>query len=148
MLASDAFPSDNYDFNLFNYTAYNCYSVTNTRQGGACIYLSNKWPHFQVELNTELQAVACSARIGPTRLTICSVYLPPIDRVTVIDLNNLISQLPQPFILCSDANSRHFLWGADKCDQRGNLFEQVVRRYALHVANNGCPTRMDEYTGL
>ena len=141
-------PTDNYDFNLFNYTAYNCYSATNTRQGGACIYLSNKWPHFQIELNTQLQAVACSARIGPTRLTICSVYLPPNDRVTVIDLNNLISQLPQPFILCSDANSRHFLWGADRCDQRGNLFEQVIRRYALHVANNGCPTRMDEYTGL
>lgn len=141
-------PTDRYDFNLPNYTLYNGYSRMDRRQGGVCLYLRNKWPHFQVPLNTQLQAVACSVRIGTTRFTICSLYLPPTERLTFDDLSALCLQLPQPFMICADANSRHFLWGADRCDSRGNIWEQVIRRFALNVVNNGCPTRLDEYTGL
>ena len=141
-------PTDDYDFNLYRYTAYNVYSDTDRRQGGACIYLSNKWPHFQLTLRTRLQAVACSTRIGSTRLSICSLYLPPQDRLVFSELNALISQLPLPFVICTDANSRHFLWGADRCDRRGNIWEEIINRHALNVVNNGCPTRMDEYSGI
>ena len=141
-------PSDRYDFNLQNYTLYNEYADTGRRQGGVCIYLSNKWPHYRIQLDTPLQAVACSTRIGPARLTICSLYLPPNDRLTFQDLNNLVTQLPEPFIISTDANSRHILWGADRCDSRGNIWEQLIRRHAIHVLNNGNPTRLDEYSGL
>ena len=141
-------PTDHYDFNLPNFTIYNAFSDTNRRQGGVCIYLRNKWPHFRVTLNTSLQAVACSVHIGSTRFTICSLYLPPAERLTCDALRDLCLQLPEPFMLCADANSRHFLWGADRCDSRGNIWEQVIRQFALNVVNDGCPTRLDEYTGL
>ena len=134
-------PTDRYDFNLHNYSQYNGYSNMDRRQGGVCIYASNDLPHYQLPITTDLQAVACSARIGSTRLSICSLYLPPNDPLRLNELFNLISQLPQPFIICTDANSRHFVWGADRCDQRGNIWEQVIRREALHVLNDGRPTR-------
>ena len=141
-------PTDHYDFNLHSYSSYNCYGDVNRRQGGVCIYVTNRRPHFQVSLTTGLQAVACSIRIGATRLSVCSLYLPPNDRFSFLELNSLISQLPQPFVLCADANSRHYLWGSDRCDHRGNIWEQVIRRHALNVINTGCPTRMDEYSGI
>lgn len=141
-------PTDRYDFNLHNYTSYNCYSVAERRQGGACIYVSNNSSHFQIQLNTELQAVACSIRTGTSRLCVCSLYLPPNDPLTIHALNGLISQLPSPFLICADANSRHFLWGSDRCDSRGNIWEKVIQDHALNVVNTGCPTRLDEYTGF
>ena len=141
-------PADPYDFRINNYTIFNCYSNDNIRKGGACIYIKNDYPHFQVQLNTSLQAVACSVRIGRMRVTICSLYLPPNESFLYADLNDLTSQLPQPYIICSDANSKHFLWGSDRCDRRGGIWEQLIRQHALNVLNTGCPTRLDDYTGL
>ena len=141
-------PTDHYDFRLFNYTLYNAYSLGDRRQGGVCIYAHNTHPHFQVPLTTTLQAVACSVKVGHLRLCVCSVYLPPNETLAYRDLNNLISQLPQPFVICTDANSRHFMWGADRCDSRGNTWERIIRQHALNVLNDGQPTRLDEYTGL
>ena len=140
--------TDQYDFNLYNYTLYNCFSNTDRRQGGVCIYASNDWPHFQVTLRTCLQAVACVVRIGSTRLCICCLYLPPNVPFSLNDLTTLISQLSRPFLICADANSRHYLWGSDQCDRRGTTWEQVIRSESLNVLNDGCPTRMDDYTGL
>ena len=45
-------PTDNYDFRLLHYTLYNGYSNAARRQGGVCIYIDNKHPHFQVHLTT------------------------------------------------------------------------------------------------
>ena len=102
--------TDDYDFRLPNYTLYNGYSPTGSRQGGVCIYVTNLLPHFQVPLTTNLQAIAASVRMDYNRICFCSLYLPPNERVTVNDLNSLITQLPQPFIICADANSRHLMW--------------------------------------
>ena len=122
--------TDQYDFNLYNYTLYNYFSNTGRRQGGVCIYASNDWPHYQVTLHTCLQAVACVVRIDTTRLCICCLYLPPNEPFSLHDLTTLISQLSQPFLICTDANSRHFLWGSDQCDRRGAIWEQVIRSEA------------------
>ena len=141
-------PTDQYDFRLQNYTEFNCYSNDIIRKGGVCVYVKNDYPHFQVQLNTTLQAVACRVRIGRIRITICSLYLPPNEPFLYADLCDLLTQLPQPYIICSDANSKHLLWGSDRCDRRGGIWEQVIRQHALNVLNNGCPTRLDDYTGL
>ena len=141
-------PTDQYDFNLNNYTVYNHFHPELRRQGGVCIYSSNAIPHFQLNINSPLQAVACSVRVGTTRLSICCLYLPPNERLLLHELLDLLSQLPPPFIICTDANSRHFLWGADRCDSRGNIWEQVIRSESLHVLNDGCPTRLDDFSGL
>lgn len=141
-------PTDHYDFRLHNYTLYNGFPDTDRRQGGVSIYVTNVFPHFQVSLDTHFQAVACSVKMGRSRICICSLYLPPHEQLTHHDLNAFIDQLPQPYIICTDANSRHFLWGADRCDSRGNVWERVVQQHGLRILNDGSPTHLDEYTGL
>ena len=65
-------PNDPYDFRLPNYTLYNEYPDTDRRQGGVSIYVANTFPHFQVPVDSNLQAVACSVRMGRTSICICS----------------------------------------------------------------------------
>ena len=140
--------TDIYDFNLPNYTRYDEFGSTERRQGGVSIYVTNKFPHSQLRLQTSLQATACAVRIGRVRLSICSLYLPPTDSLEYTELEGLIDQLPAPLLLCTDANSRHMMWGSDRCDRRGLVWEHLVRMHDLSVLNNGDPTRMDDFTGL
>ena len=45
-------------------------------------------------------------------ITLCSVYLPPCDHFNFNpkDLQDIIDQLPSPFILMGDFNGHHTLW--------------------------------------
>ena len=140
-------PDDVYDFNLPNFTLYQAYANGDRRQGGVCVYVKNVYPHYQLPINTPLQAVACSVLLGGTRFAICSLYLPPSDNIAFQELDALVQALPEPFLLCTDANSHHMLWGADRCDRRGLLWERLIGQYGLHVLNDGSPTRMDDFTG-
>ena len=141
-------PNDHYDFSLPNYTRYDFFGNDDRRQGGVCIYASNSFPHRRLSLNSSLQAIGCSMRIGHTTMSLCSLYLPPNDMLQYEELNNLIQQLPKPLLLCTDANSRHMLWGSDRCDRRGMVWERLIRMHELCVLNNGSATRIDDYTGL
>ena len=142
------FDTDIYDFNIPFFTQYGFCVNSDHKRGGVCIYVRNVFPHYKVTLQTSLQAVACSVRMNHIRLTVCSLYLPPNEMINANELESLIQQLPSPFVLCTDANSRHVLWGADRCDRRGLIWERMIRRHGLHVLNDGRPTRMDDFTGL
>ena len=139
--------NDRYNFNLPRYTLYNEYSGHEERRGGASIYVTNDLPHYRICLQTSLQAVACSIRIHNKRIAICSLYLPPSDDISVQDLSALIDQLPSPFLLCTDANSKHAVWGSSHTDRRGRIWMDVITQHALRVLNDGQATRIDESTG-
>ena len=141
-------PNDHYDFSLPNYTRYDAFGKDDRRQGGVCVYVSNRFAHRMLPLNTSLQAVACSIRFRQKRISTCSLYLPPNETLQYAQLENLIQQLPQPLLLCTDANSRHMLWGSERCDRRGMVWERLIRTYDLYVLNNGSGTRIDDYTGI
>ncbi|GFU54015.1 probable RNA-directed DNA polymerase from transposon X-element [Trichonephila clavipes] len=66
--------------------------------GGVCIFTSLDVPSNALPLHTSLQAVA--VRIHSTSLiTVCCLYLPPNTVIHQHDLNNLVDQLPAPFII-------------------------------------------------
>lgn len=52
-------------------------------------------------------------------VTIYSIYLPNSLALDEIDLENIINQLPIPFILCGDFNSHNTLWVSEVTDNRG-----------------------------
>ena len=139
--------NDKYSFNLPQYTLYNEYAGQGDRRGGVSIYVSNKLPHHLLTLQTTLQAVACVVRSQGRRITLCSLYLPPNEQFSVDDLAQLIAQLPKPYIVCTDANSKHVMWGSQHCDQRGMMWMTVIHQFDLRVLNDGQPTRLDESTG-
>ncbi|GFT90554.1 putative RNA-directed DNA polymerase from transposon BS [Trichonephila clavipes] len=92
--------------------------------GGVCIFTSLDVPSSALPLHTSLQAVA--VRIHSTSLiTVCCLYLPPNTVIHQHDLNNLVDQLPAPFVILGDFNGHSTLRGSAKTNLRGRQIEQA-----------------------
>ncbi|GFW99908.1 putative RNA-directed DNA polymerase from transposon X-element [Trichonephila clavipes] len=103
--------------------------------GGVCLFTYNLYPSKVVTLHTSLQAVAVRIHIH-SLVTVCCAYLPPNDLVSQVDLNQLVAQLPAPFILLGDFNGHSPLWGHDDTNSRGRQIEQLISDHCLCLLNN------------
>ena len=119
----------------FNYVLYRSPPFVGVRtQGGTAIIVRRSLNHKAVEINSVLQACAVQVFLDKW-ITLCSLYLEPelddhlLDRsgnprrLELCDLQNLIDQLPRPFILMGDFNAKNTLWGELQCDPWGLLIE-------------------------
>ena len=120
-------------------------------QGGTGIVVHKSVNHRVVQLNTVLQA--CAVQIFTNRwVTLCSLYLDPTlenrledvfgnpRRLELNDLQTLINQLPQPFILMGDFNAKHTMWGESCCDRWGLMIEELLDNNDVTLMNYGSPT--------
>ena len=90
-------PNDN--FNIRGYTLYNhIHQAGDKAYGGSSTIISV--PRSQIPLNANLQAIAVKATLHTT-IHVCSLYLPPNDRINIADFNSLFSSFP----------SHSSLWG-------------------------------------
>jgi hypothetical protein len=80
-------------------------------------------------------------------ITICSIYLPPNVSVKHEDLNNLIKQLPEPFILLGDLNGHSPLWGCSDTNNRGKCIEDCLIKNDLCLFNDKSLTYIHPATG-
>ena len=115
--------------------------------GGVATFVKNNIPQSEVHLNTNLQAVATKVTINVT-FTICSIYIPPPDLITITDLENLLQQLPHPAVLLGDFNAHNYLWYEEQnTDNKGRRMEDFMARNNLCLWNNGNPTYLHPATG-
>ena len=77
--------------------------------GGVGIFIKNDIPFTEINLVTNFQAIAFQFFL-PLKLTICTIYIHEKDNLSLGNLENLIEQLPKPFILVGDFNSHNTLW--------------------------------------
>ena len=49
--------------------------------------------------------------------TVCSLYLPPGDNISLTDLSDLISELRIPFIIVGDFNAHNSIWDSTQICQ-------------------------------
>ena len=111
----------------------------NMDYGGVCTIVRSCVSHTEINLHTELQAVAIRCHLN--RLyTVCSLYLPPRTPVSITQLHDLIQQLPPPFLILGDLNARSPLWGDYTTTARGCLIENLLNRDDLGLLNDGSPT--------
>ena len=95
-----------------NYTAFHTCSANNERAaGGVSIFINSNSSQSHIPLNTNLQAVAVSITLHRV-ITLSSIYIPPSSRLSAKDLDDLVPQLPSPFILLGDFNGHNILWGS------------------------------------
>lgn len=95
--------------------------------GGVTILAQNQIPANEIKLNTELEAIAISTYVPQmSKITICNVYLPPNKLFTQKQLEELVQQLPPPFLLVGDLNSHNTLWGSNYTDGRGRKIEKFI----------------------
>ena len=138
-------PGDNLD--IRGYTLYNhIHQAGDRASGGSSVILNNIIPQSQIQLNTNLQAVAVKATLHKT-IHVCSLYLPPGDRINIADLEHLIQQFPKPFIIMGDFNSHSNVWGCRDTDQKGRIIEDVIDRNNLLLYNNKAYTYLHKGTG-
>ena len=82
-----------------NYNLINKFAVGDGRgTGGNTIIINNRCPSRQIHLTTNLHAIAVSVTLHRT-ISICSVYIPPRAKIEQKDLDEIISQLPTPYLL-------------------------------------------------
>lgn len=84
---------------------------------------------------------AAAAQIHITRsYTVCSLYLPPSAPLNQQDLMTLVQQLPPPFLIVGDFNSRLTLWEDSISNPRGVTVASVIGELDLCILSTGHPT--------
>ena len=114
--------------------------------GGSSIVINNSVLQSLIPLNTNLQAVAVKVTLHRT-IHVCSIYLLLGDRFNMADIENLILQLPKPFIIMGDFNSHSNVWGCRDTDNKGRIIEDVINRNNLLLYNNKSFTYLHPGTG-
>jgi ribonuclease HI len=114
--------------------------------GGVATMVKNSTPHSRIDLQTDLQAVAVRVQLERT-YTICNIYLPPRDNILRAQLEDLINQLPQPYLILGDFNARHPHWGDTVTNTRGRMIEKVISEWPICLLNTGSPTHLQIQNG-
>lgn len=115
---------------------------TQHASGGVATYVLNTIPHREIPITTRLEAIAVSVFLTTT-ICICNIYLPNRVDIDIPTLSDLISQLPQPFVLMGDFNSHNLIWGDNSTDRRGKMIESLINTFDLVLLNYPAPTHYD-----
>ena len=131
---------DNFTFQL---TGFNAYAINPScggrAHGGSMILVNHEIPHHQITLRTTFQAVAVQITLR-SPITLCSLYLPPDYTIDLLDLNDLISQLPKPMMILGDFNAHNTIWGSKHSDNKGKIVEDWINKNNLSLMNSQDPT--------
>lgn len=106
---------------------------------GASLLIHSSIRSTKLNLNTNLAAVAARVSL-PKEMTICSIYLLPGENITRNVLNELVQQLPKPYILLGDFNAHSPQWGDKRLDQRGKMIEEFLVSNDNILLNDKVPT--------
>ena len=114
-----------------------------TAHGGVAILASRTCSSQPITLNTRLQAVAISIKLFK-RITICSFYCAPNDSIRSFqrDLEDLLDQLPKPYLVLGDFNAKNPLWYADDVDQRGAAIENILLERDIYFLDKNKDTHV------
>ena len=131
------------DYNIFTSPPV----LSDRAKGGAAVICSKSLQHSPISLTTTLQAVAVQLILDKT-ITVCSIYLPPDLVLNKNELQNLISQLPAPFLLLGDFNAHNPLWGGSTLDNRGQIIEEIIDSNDIQLFNEGQMTFHDIHRNI
>ena len=129
-------------------------------QGGTAFIIHKSVQYSIIQLDTDLQACAVRVQLIGRQVTLCSLYLDPNledhlydnlghnRRLDISDIQDLVNQLPPPYVLMGDFNAKHTLWGNLRCDNWGYVVEQLLDdNDDIVLLNDGSPTRYDVFHG-
>ena len=122
------------------------YNEERGNHGGCALLIRNDVSHIPLDLETPIQAVAVQINLNRC-YTICSIYLPPSENISERELSIICQQLPQPFLVLGDLNGRHYMWGDEITNQRGDKLFSFIEDQNLGVLNTGEPTHFHIQTG-
>ena len=114
-----------------HYNIYNCFGPGAGRAaGGTAILVRQGIIHSHLQLDTSLQATAVRITLCKT-ITLYSINIPPSSAISLHDMDDLVRQLPTPYMLLGDFNSHNPLWGGNTIDGKGQRVEQFMDNHSL-----------------
>ena len=113
---------------------------------GLLTFIRNDIPFQEIPLITQIQANAFRVKLRK-EITVCNIYITQNFQLTVANITSLFNQLPPPFLVVGDFNSRHPLWGDNTTNDRGRVMINFIERYRACFLNNGQPTHFHTQTG-
>jgi ribonuclease HI/exonuclease III len=123
-----------------NYTLYRTDFPTAGRAcGGVAIGVVDSVHSAPVHITTNLQAVAVRVHLQQ-QLTILNLYITRDQDFTLLDLQDLLQQLPQPVLVVGDFNSYNVLWGSARTEPRGRTVADFIDASNLVLLNTGAYT--------
>jgi hypothetical protein len=129
-------PTDSFTFRDFvSYRA----DRFNQKGGGVGLFVHPKLPAEQIHFHTQLEAVAIRTNFRGKKTTIISLYLPPNENRNK-ELEDLLSQVPHPAIICGDFNAHIQNFGSTYSNTRGRFLQQLVNRKNFTIMNTDQPT--------
>ena len=130
-----------------DYSSYNhIHSQCDRASGGSTILVNSKLPHSVINLNTDIQAVAIRVTVHKV-ITVCSVYIPPNSDINKSKLDDLVNQLPTPYIIVGDFNGHNPLWGCSDYNNMGKTLEDFIAHNDICLMNNKKATYLHPATG-
>ncbi|GBM11526.1 hypothetical protein AVEN_240664-1 [Araneus ventricosus] len=120
--------------------------LQNARASGGVLTLTpNIFPSKRLNINSQLQVVSVQIQLK-SLITVCFIYLPPNEIIRQTDLDDLIKQLPVPFIILGDFNGHNTLWGSVDTNARGRQVEKLLDDHSLCLLNNSSFTHFHPAT--
>ena len=107
--------------------------------GCVAVLVKNTAVHGSLNIGAALQAVAVRVALRGV-ISICSICIPPGQRLFQGDLDHLLAQLPAPFLLLGDFNARGPLWGGGSVDGGGEVVEEFLGNHGLCFFGDGSDT--------
>ena len=138
--------NDYFSIKGYTFYSYPANDVNGKANGGSIIMIRNDVAHYEVTLNSNLQAVAVTINLHK-KITVCSLYLPPSLRLDIRELDDLWGQLPGPTLLLGDFNAHNGLWGCRQNNHKGDIIESFLDKNDLCLLNDYAPTYIHPATG-
>jgi len=100
--------------------------------GSVAKYVTNLIKSKVISIQSNLEVITVLIQLK-NPLYICNIYVPDSTNLSLQDLNQIIQQLPKPFILLGDFNSRNQMWGSNHTDLRGKTMETFLDNDQLNT---------------
>jgi hypothetical protein len=110
--------------------------------------INQDFTSVELPLVTDFETIAVSVHLPRTKLTICNIYIPNNRDFSLDDIERIIQQLPNSFILVGDFNSHSETWGSYKSDHRGKIIDELLTKDNLMLLNIGYPTKINPVNEL
>ena len=112
---------------------------------GVMSLISKEYPYYKINLVTNLETIAIRIHVGK-QITLCNIYITPDEIISSQQINNLITQLPKPFILVGDFNARSNVWGDVEINDHGQVISDILATSDICILNNGDATHLHKQT--
>lgn len=117
---------------------------TNYSKQGCGLLVHKNIPHRKININSNLLVIAIEFNIKYP-ITVMSLYIPPNQKFSQLDLSQLTSAVNTPIIICGDFNGWSPLWGSPHANHRGTIIEDFILSSDLCILNDNSPTHFSTH---